>query len=407
MILLFDVDGVLVENRAYRAAIRQTTAYFAERLGWREAEPTEADIDAFEAESIIVEWDTAAVLAGALLFERLRSLPAARRARPLPGDLWAALEALRPGRAADTPPPDYAALARQIGAAVSAAAASNGSQPEPRLLPGRAALRLFDAVLREQDAALAAQARPLLEQLLGNVYDIDRSPAMQVFQNYVLGNDAYAECYGLPALAKSEPLLEVLDVPRLQPDLSQRVLAGRASGRLFPAIFTARPSLRPLEAGGWARGFPPEGEMARRLVGLEGVPVIGLGKLAWWAQRVGRPNWDLMKPSPAQSMAALSAACTGLEAEAVKAAAAVVRGDHLRYPLSACQGQQVHVFEDSPASLGGVREAVRLLNQQGLGLQLTCHGVAAPGAPKREALQRVADCVHDDVNAGLRMILGR
>ena len=57
MIILFDVDGVLVENRAYRAGIQRTTEYFAQRLGLAAAPPSDADIDVFEAESITVEWD--------------------------------------------------------------------------------------------------------------------------------------------------------------------------------------------------------------------------------------------------------------------------------------------------------------------------------------------------------------
>ena len=36
----FDVDGVLVENRAYRAAIQRTAEYFAVRLGLAVPPPT-------------------------------------------------------------------------------------------------------------------------------------------------------------------------------------------------------------------------------------------------------------------------------------------------------------------------------------------------------------------------------
>jgi hypothetical protein len=106
------------------------------------------------------------------------------------------------------------------------------------------------------------------------------------------------------------------------------------------------------------------------------------------------------------SMAAIGAARTGLEVESIKAALAVERGDHLRYPLTACAGQDVHVFEDSPSSLRGVAQAVQHLNRAGLGLQLTMHGVAPAGSPKRATLTEVADFVHDDVNQGVRMILG-
>ena len=104
-------------------------------------------------------------------------------------------------------------------------------------------------------------------------------------------------------------------------------------------------------------------------------------------------------------MAAIAAARTGLEVESIKAALAVERGDQLRYPLAACAGQAVHVFEDSPSSLRGVLQAVQHLNRLGLGLTLTRHGVAPDGSPKREALAEAADCVHFSINQGLEEML--
>src|SRR3972149_5409836 len=104
-------------------------------------------------------------------------------------------------------------------------------------------------------------------------------------------------------------------------------------------------------------------------------------------------------------MPAIATAHTGLEIESLKAAFAVHRGDHLRYPLSACAGETVHVFEDSSSSLRAVTRAVELLNRQGLGLRLVRHGVAPADSPKRETLARIADVVHEDVNEGLAQIL--
>jgi phosphoglycolate phosphatase-like HAD superfamily hydrolase len=398
MIILFDVDGVLVENRAYRAGIQQTTRYFSQRLGLDSQEPSDADIDVFEAESITVEWDSCAIVAAALLLERLqaeaRTAAGRARLRALPRDVWQFLAAV-PGRTPKKSQVDFAALARRVGAATRA----NG------LLPARAALRLFLDDLRQQDHVPVEFAQPLLENLLGQVYEIDHSPAMQVFQNYVLGDEQYAEHYGLTPLVKGAALLE-LDRPLLRPEVRQAVLARRADGDWFPVVFTARPSRPPLEAGSFGRGYTPEGEMGAGLVGLESVPVIGFGKLDWLARRFGQAGWELVKPSPVHLMAAIGAARTGLEVESIKAALAVERGDHLRYPLTACAGQDVHVFEDSPSSLRGVAQAVQHLNRAGLGLQLTMHGVAPAGSPKRATLTEVADFVHDDVNQGVQMILG-
>jgi hypothetical protein len=235
MIILFDVDGVLVENRAYRAGIQQTTRYFGQRLGLATAPPTDADIDVFEAESITVEWDSCAIVAAALLMGRLRAEARTTAGRSrlagLPGDVWQFLEAL-PARSAKKTDLDYPALARRAGAAARATG----------LLPAQAALGLYQRDLAGQDHLPTERARLLLEHLLGQVYDIDQSPAMQIFQNYALGDAQYAEYYGLLPRVAGTGLLEALDRPNLRPDLCRAILERREAGSLFPVVFTARPS---------------------------------------------------------------------------------------------------------------------------------------------------------------------
>jgi hypothetical protein len=272
-------------------------------------------------------------------------------------------------------------------------------------LPAQAALRLCLAALDAPGQPPARAAQPLLEHLLADMYSIERSPAMQVFQNFVLGDGPYAAHYGLPPWVQGEGLLQQLDQPLLTGPWPAEVLRRRAAGALCPVIFTARPSLAPVESAAPVRGYTPEAEIARDLVGLEGVPVMGFGKVDWMARRVGRAGSDLVKPSPVHVMAALAAARTGLEVESIKAALAVERGDHLRYPLTACAGQVVHIFEDSAASLAGAAQAVALLNRQGLSLRLVRHGIAPEGSPKRASLAAQADSVHADVCAGLAAVL--
>ena len=308
MIILFDVDGVLVENRAYRAGIQRTTEYFSRRLGLAERAPTEADIEIFEAESITVEWDSCAVVAAALLLERLaaeaRSARGRARLAELPHDFWEFLAAL-PARAPLKTSLDFAALARRVGATARATG----------LLPARAALGFFLQDLKEQDPIPAELAQPLLEHLLGQVYDIDRSPAMQVFQNFALGHKQYTQYYGLAPRVEGGALLQELDRPLLRRELLQAVLERRAQGTLFPVVFTARPSRTPIETGGFGRGYTPESEIGAELAGLGGVPVMGFGKLDWWARQVGRAGSQLVKPSPVHTLAAIGAARSGLEVE--------------------------------------------------------------------------------------------
>ncbi len=398
MILLFDVDGVLIQNLAYRAALRQMVAYFSRRLGLGEIVLSDSDIDVYESQSITVEWDSGAISVAALLVERLKVEDRANRGtsaatlppRPLESSgqgFWEALDALG-ARPVMIDPPDFSAFARRVGEATP-----------PGGLPAHAALSLL---LNEGETQHAVS---LLRQLLSNCYDIDRAPAMQLFQNYVLGHAQYARYYGLAPHVETEPLLEKLDRTNLQPDMRDRLLARRSTGDAFPVIYTARPSLGPIELAAQPRGYTPEAEIAGRQSGLETVPVMGFGKVAWLAQQVGLAGADLVKPSPVESIAAIATARTGLEIESLKAALAVARGDHLRYPLTACAHETVHVFEDSASSLRAVTRAVEMLNRQGLGLRLVCHGIAPADSPKRASLEKVADVVHADVNEGLASVL--
>jgi hypothetical protein len=387
LIILFDVDGVLVHSRAYHLALQKTVAYFSRRMGAGEITLTQHDIDVFESQSITVEWDSGAICIAAVLLERLWAAPPEK----WPPEFWAALDELG-AQAVRVARPDFAALARRLGAATP---------------PGQRSAHIALETFKRDCAGQkwTAFANPVLDHLLLHCYEIAFAPAMQVFQNYVIGHEQYEACYGLPARMQCESLLETADRPLLKPEMRDQVRAAREAGRVHIALYTARPSLAPVEAGNGLRGYTPEAEAALKLVGLAGIPITAFGKLDWVGQRIGRSGSELIKPSPVQAMAAIAAARTGLEAEALEAAVAVERGDHLRHPLTACRGETVHVFEDSASSLRAATRAVELLNQRGLDLTLVRHGIAPEGSPKREALAPIADHVHADVNEGLKQIL--
>jgi hypothetical protein len=384
MIILFDVDGVLLKSYAYRVSLQNAVRYFSQRLGLGDLTLTDEEMEVFESQSITVEWDSGAISMAALLVERLKGR-SAKTAKKLPEDFWALVEALG-ARPTSVERPDFSALAQRIGTAT----------PHGHL-PSHTALKLFG-----EDLPVSA---PWLSQLLSNCYSIEHAPAMQLFQNYALGHVQYEHYYGLPAHVQGQPLLEELDRVNLRPQLAERLLSERAAGNVFPALYTARPSLAPREVGDGMRGYTPEAETARRMAGLDPIPIIAFGKVEWLGRRVGLSGRDLVKPSPVHAIAAMGAARTGLEVESLKAALAVVRGDHLRYPLTECKGEAIHVFEDSASSLRAVTEAVELLNRQGLNLTLTRHGIAPEGSPKQATLGAIADVVHKSVNDGLERIL--
>lgn len=388
MIILFDVDGVLVHSRAYHLGLQNTVEFFARRLGLVEAHTlTQQEIDLFEANSVTVEWESSAIAVVGLLLERLKleDAPAA-----LPRDFWKLCAALAATPRA-IPRPDFSALARWAG-----------EHTPPGVRPS---LAFLDVIVGELHAA------PLpFQQLLGHCYDISVSPTMQVFQNYVVGHEIYQRSYETEPHFASPALLETEDRPHLTPEMRLRLLAERAAERAWFTLYTARPSLPPREVinSHTITGYTPEAEMALNLNRFEeqdAVPIIAVGRLEWAAQRVGKTSGDWVKPSPMQSLAAIAAARTGLEVEALEAAQAVANGGRLPEIYAACAGEAVHVFEDSASSLRAVTRAVEMLNTHGLNLTLTRHGIAPPGSAKQTVLATIADYLHPDVNQGLAQIL--
>lgn len=393
MIILFDVDGVLIESLAYHAALKQTVAHFSRRLGLGELTLTSADIELYESQSITVEWESGAMSVAALFVERLKALADPALDPTLDPDFWTAFEQT-PAPPVTVPRPDFSALARFIGETtpVGRPAAST-------------ALAFFLEQINQPGLNTLPSVALRLEQLLARCREIDHAPVMQIFQNILLGHQHYTESYAVPAHFESEPLLKKLDRPYLTPAMSEQLLARRAAGEIFPVLYTARPSLAPLEVSAPLRGYTPESEIGREMVGLDSVPAIGYGKMDWLGREIGRRGGELVKPSPLHALAAMGAARSGQEVAALQAALAVEQGGSLQAPLAACVGETVHVFEDSAGGLRAAAAAVEKLNQLGANVKLVRHGIAQPGSPKRAALEKVTDRLHKDVNEGLAEIL--
>lgn len=389
MILLFDVDGVLVEQIAYHVGLQRSVQWFSTRLGLVEPHTlSEADIEEFEAQAITTEWESGAIAVAALLTERVRVNPPAH----LPDQLDDALAQLAQ-TPTHIPRPDFSALARRVGTATP-----------PGSLPAHIALAQFNAAWA--DSPLRDMLAPLWRALLHNCYDIDHAPVMRIVQHFAVGAEHYQSSYNLQPLFTSESLLATLDKPFLSPYWRDRVLAARATRQAFPALYTARPSLPPREVTHALRGFTPEAEIAQQLVGLANVPVIGFGRVDWLAAQVGELSQNLVKPSPVQALAAIGAAMHGQERAALFAAHILATQNKLYPPLAEVAGQAVHVFEDSASSLRAVTQAVALLNAHGLEVTLTRHGIARPGSVKHAALSAIADVVHPSINDALAHVLG-
>ncbi len=384
-LLLFDVDGVLVEAHGYLRALQDTVAHFSRCLGVGEHPPTEPEVRALEAHGLTSEWDSGAACVAFLLLERLRREPALS----LPV-VWSEALAFLAARPTALPHPDYATLAARIGA-------------RPRDEMGAAVgarLQLWaeaQSLPEPQRRAFAA----LLNQLLGAPYEFTRAPVMHYFQHLVLGHEGVAATYGVVPDFESVPYLRTYDLPLLDEASRTQILNAVRAGKAGAVIYTARPSLPPKETAVSLLGYSSEAEAARALVGLDPLPLIGLGRLQWLASRIGESAEALVKPSPVQALAAIGAAASGNEAAALEAALHFQREGLLSPPLTGLEETVVHVFEDTPGGLRAVCHAATLLQEAGLPVTVQPYGIAPAESPKAALIAELGASLFPSINHAL------
>src|SRR5690554_2507184 len=109
-VILFDLDGVLVQPGGYRAAVRETLNYFTQQMGLPSLAPDDETIAIFEAQGIICEWDMIPITLAVML-----EAAAARLDGKLSlNSLQAASDSLR-GISLEDFQVDYAPVLRQLG----------------------------------------------------------------------------------------------------------------------------------------------------------------------------------------------------------------------------------------------------------------------------------------------------
>ena len=380
-VILLDVDGVLVYDRGYRAAVMATVEYFAGQLGLRGMAPTQEEIDALHASGFGNEWDLNPFVVGILQIVAATETPAQR--------------------------PDYPAWARR-----SEAEAGRPSQRAlVALLAELTGLSLPD--LRR------AELRSGLESLLADTYSVRCCATTQVQQEFVLGSELYATHYGLPPRFSSPSLLQQEDRPALTAEgraCLERLVAEQGAR---VCIYTARPSGPPADrgagrldpdnlsaqAGASSSPLAPEAELAVQLVELEQYPLVAMGHMQWLADRHRETVEALTKPSPVQVLAALGAALSGEERAALEAAYALVRHSHFPEPLDTLNDLviELYVLEDAVPGLRAATEGLRILEAQGISAQLRGIGVSRSQV-KAGALAPYCTTIVPDVNAGLSWI---
>ena len=190
-LILLDVDGVLVHPVGYKDALRATVDYFAAQMGQPSVRLSYDEIAVFEACGLTNEWDSVAMCVSELLLAALNAQPDLRR-----DTLPATFAAIRT-EGVRLPRPDFTTPARAIARAQT-----------DSVHPARIHLQL----LRARTPAVNL---PLLETLLGNVYDVLGAPTTRIFQVHTLGSERFAATYGAPSPLSLESYLAQRDRPLL------------------------------------------------------------------------------------------------------------------------------------------------------------------------------------------------
>lgn len=380
-ILLFDMDGVLLEPHGYHRALVETVRLVARALGFGEVRLAPEQIAAFESAGVYSEWDSAAICAALLLQAAWQVDPHLR----LP-----ALPAHQPARSLDLPAPDFAAFAALL------------RRPQlSTLRPLQRAERLIletDQCSQNPTGSSAPHSpaqKQALTAILRNARAAQDSLTHCTFQELVLGSQEYARLYHRPAHLDTPSYLLQFDRPLLGKTQAAGLFAWRAQPGNHMAIFTSRPS-SPLP-GVFST---PEAELGTRRIGLDGVPIAGLGGLAWLAQQRALPAQSLVKPSPVHLLAALGLALGKSLPDALRLAAGLGLDGSPQLAWQELAHARLHVFEDNIVGLQAAHSAQELLQKMGIPLELELHGFSAQPL-KAAALQNIGAHVSPDLHQSL------
>jgi hypothetical protein len=356
-ILLFDMDGVLLEPHAYHRALVDTVSHVGRILGYGDIIINGTEITAFEAAGVSSEWDSAAICAALLLENLWREFP------------WATLP--------------EASLARVLP--------EHGVAP-PAFRPfidslSRADLRELSPLIRAERLLLEGHCprtptqRQSVQEILRKARQIDGSLTHRIFQELVLGSREFALTYALPSLMDIASYLREYDLPALPAHAQLRLIRWLQKDDHWASIFTSRPS-RPV--GG--QFCTPEAEIGAESVGLENLPVIGLGGLSWLSAHRDCDPDAFRKPAPVHALAAMRVVLSGDVQEALEAAAALVLDGRADRGWNDLSGAEIYTFEDTVGGMQSARAARELLDRHGVKVELSLFGITDSDA-KRQALE--------------------
>lgn len=363
-LILFDMDGVLLEPGGYHQALRDSVRRIGQAIGAPNIDLTHEQIARFEALSITNEWDSVAICAALTLCHiwqydaniRLNGLKIHHRQIT-----------------ADAPDFDEFLLIL----------------PDAGPLPGKST---FD-FLNEHYQWINPDQLAHLAEILLNCRDIYTSPTLPIHQEAVLGSTRFQRYYNLEPQLDTESYLSKYDRTILTADQHRAFRDWLSHPGHYAGIMTNRLNRSP---SGYLSA--PEAELGVELIGMSDLPCIGSGILGWYAvEKLNLPDHALLKPNPIHALALMQSCLGQGVSEALKIANSLVQSDGNLSDWKALDGAEIVIFEDSVKGLISAKSACTLLSELGLQITLTMVGVSN-NPIKRAALEQYASYIIKDVN---------
>jgi hypothetical protein len=369
-VLLFDMDGVLLQPRGYHCALQETVLLIGKALGFENIHLYKKEIYAFEAAGITSEWDSSAICLGLMMREVWKHDPT----KSVPRKLNPAHPTSNPLQLKDW---------RDFLYKLETIPAEAGT---PRQ---RATILLKEHLSKTQQEWIA--------DLMGGAYEVQDSLTHRVFQELVLGSHTFQKTYGLSPWFNCKGYLKSYDRPLLS-SKQVKALKRWLGKKKRAAIFTNRPSRPPDDMFG-----TPEAEIGAKVVGLNHLPIVGLGDMIWLSTKRKQTVHDFLKPSPVHILTSLLQAKEISKKKALNSAANLVHKNLIDKVWQEFHGAKIYVFEDTMTGMKSALRAKELLCENDIQIKLTLVGIAT-AKEKQESLFGLGAQVYPDLGQALGLL---
>jgi len=327
-IILFDMDGVLLEPHGYHTALQTSVKRIGQALGVPKAKITDNQIARFEALNITNEWDSVAICAAITLVHGWQYDPHLR------------LDCFQPCLSViSDQAPDFDDFLEQL--------------PDGGDIPGETAY----AFLLDHHPWLADNQRSHLWTILSQCRDIYQSLTLPAHQENVLGSKNFHDHYRLPPRFDTHSYLSKYDRPIMTDQQYILLREWLKDPKHKAGIMTNRPNRSP---DGYLSS--PEAELGMALIGLVDLPYVGSGVLAWFAvHNCQLPEHVLLKPNPVHALTLLQCCLGQPLTTSLERAVSLWQGQPDGRNWQPFDGTRIIVFEDSIKGLQSVKAACSLL----------------------------------------------